>query len=500
MTPTSRPLPNLIARLVLLITMAATPVVHAGESFRLTALDRLARTGNAISAMVVNLSTGETIATLDAGQRLLPASVTKLYTAAAALRHWGADYTFTTRLLTTGTLHGDTIDGDLILLGSGDPAFDHDDLARLASLLGSRGITQVTGRLIVNTSLFGAIQCVTRDRCEARDASRHSYDAPLSAAGVDFSNVTVDVLPSLKPGAPAAVALHPVTMPMFRLEAHVATVAPDAPAAVAMTRHDSGNHDILIVSGKVPAGGAPVHRYRSVSDPNRFTGQMLRGLLRRAGIEVTGSDAVDARPPAAGAKTVAEVNGLPLAEQVRRMLLYSNNYMADMFALDLLRDTSPDQPAELHAAGSLLSRFAATTDTDSRFGGHHQTPPLLQSGSGLTVGNRLAADDLVALLDSMYHDAANFPAFLGALTVPGQTPVKTLKEAGDTAWLTRIAAKTGSLSEPVGVFSLAGYFRFDNGEWGAFAVVVNSQQPSHTLRGQALRAIRDDLERLLASH
>lgn len=484
-----------------LFLLVAMPGVRADDGFRLTALERLAKENTSVSALVVNLSTGRPVTALDSGRRLLPASVTKLYTAAAALGHWGADHRFHTRLVTTGQLGAGVLHGDLLLVGAGDPTLDHDDLARLASLLSSRGIRRVTGRLVVNTSLFGSIECVTRDRCEARDATRHSYDAPLSAAGVDFSNVTVDVIPALTAGRPAAVALHPVDMPMFLLQAHVATAAADTPAALAMSRRERDGRDVLRVTGSVPAGGPPLQRYRSVSDPNRFTGEMLRGLLARAGITVDGKTAVDATPVPAAARTVAEIEGLPLAEQVRQMLVYSNNYMADLLALDLAREQEPAAPPGLHAAGALLSRYASEVNAASRFDGTAPpAAPVLRSGSGLTTGNRLSARDLVNLLDSVYLDAADFPAFLGALTVPGQTPVRTLKEHGDDAWKTRIAAKTGSLSEPVGVFSLAGYLRFNNGEWGAFAMLVNSRQPSHALRGQALAAIRSDLERLLSQH
>ncbi|MEJ2060931.1 MAG: D-alanyl-D-alanine carboxypeptidase, partial [Gammaproteobacteria bacterium] len=106
------------------------PGLGLAQGFELKSLAALKGQGIDVSAEIVNLSQGRFIGALNPDQRLLPASVTKLYTAAAALQQWGAAHTFKTRLLMHGRLRGDTLQGDLILLGSGDPTFDHDDLAR----------------------------------------------------------------------------------------------------------------------------------------------------------------------------------------------------------------------------------------------------------------------------------------------------------------------------------------------------------------------------------
>src|SRR5699024_1516742 len=101
--------------------------------------------------------------------------------------------------------------------------------------------------------------------------------------------------------------------------------------------------------------------------------------------------------------------------------------------------------------------------------------PNLTSGSGLSVSNRLSARHLVALLNHMYHQPALFPAFYGAIPVPESSATNTLKH-GNQAWLTRLVAKTGTLTEPVTVRALAGYFRLRNGDFGAFAVIINGTQ------------------------
>ena len=99
-----------IAGLALLaLVVAARPAMAAP----LEQLKALASQGAAVSVRVVDLNDGRTLAAMNAGVALTPASVSKLYTAAAALEQWGADYRFTTRVLYTGEIHAGELRGRL---------------------------------------------------------------------------------------------------------------------------------------------------------------------------------------------------------------------------------------------------------------------------------------------------------------------------------------------------------------------------------------------------
>ncbi len=248
----------------------------------------------------------------------------------------------------------------------------------------------------------------------------------------------------------------------------------------------------------MPAGSGPAYLYQSVSDPERFSGEMLVAALYQAGTPVDGSVAVAAA--GADARELAEVEGQPLGEQLRQMLSFSNNYIADVLALDLLRDDSTNAPLDLKAAGDRLAAFAAEVNAESPFSGASpRVSPTLHSGSGLTVGNRLSARELIALLDHVYRRYGDFPAFLRAMSDLDRPRSRPWASGGE-AWLTRIAAKTCSLDDPLTVFALAGYFRFRDGRWGAFALLINDRPGRRRIdRNQALGAIRQDLQRLLAA-
>jgi serine-type D-Ala-D-Ala carboxypeptidase/endopeptidase (penicillin-binding protein 4) len=77
------------------------------------------------------------------------ASLTKSATTLAALKTWGFDKKFDTNIvkLPDSKIQGDTLVGDLIIQGAGDPLFVWEDAQALAHTLNKMGIKQVSGNL-----------------------------------------------------------------------------------------------------------------------------------------------------------------------------------------------------------------------------------------------------------------------------------------------------------------------------------------------------------------
>lgn len=86
--------------------------------------------------------------------RYVPASVTKLFTALAALDALGPDATFPTELLGSGPVRDGVLHGDLVLRGSGDPELSRADLATLVAQLRAAGVSTVEGGLQFDDSAF----------------------------------------------------------------------------------------------------------------------------------------------------------------------------------------------------------------------------------------------------------------------------------------------------------------------------------------------------------
>src|SRR5437588_7990190 len=132
-----------------------------------------------------SLDSGKPIFELNPRELFVPGSTTKLLTEGTALELLGGDYRFHTRVYRTGPIkNGGTLDGDLVLVASGDSnlsnriqpdgtlAFEDQDhsyggpdskglagdsllvLREFARQIADKGIRRVNGKLLVDVTLF----------------------------------------------------------------------------------------------------------------------------------------------------------------------------------------------------------------------------------------------------------------------------------------------------------------------------------------------------------
>lgn len=463
-------------------------LAHAGgHSGVFDPLSDWQKQGVAVTAMAYDLTTKQPLAELNADKRLVPASLSKLFVAAAALGHWGSDKTFRTRLMTNGHIKGGTLKGDLALLGGGDPGLVSERLWSLIGQLQLRGVKQVAGDLLVDTALFGKQTCATSDRCQARSHSRNAYNAGLSAAGVNYGSWCVKVLPASAVGQPATVTTCPFNFASVDVDAKVETVTKGRKLHLRRVTDPKDHRDRLVVSGQIGVQQAPTELYVSAGNASRQAGVILKSQLALAGITLSGRVRVvndgDYRT------LLASRQSLPLATLVKHTLNYSNNYMADVLTLDLLAEAYPGKDVTPAAAGKHLleqvkQQLAPATLKESKVAAR------LANGSGLSIKNRLSAADLVTLLHGVYDDPAIFPAFVGGLTVPAYSVLGILR-GPNALWQRRVMAKSGSLNEPHTVYGVAGFARGLNNHWIAFAVLVNgTDKHPHMPYSKSMRYLR----------
>ncbi len=165
------------------------------------------------SCVVVRAETREVSATR-ASRPLIPASNMKLLVAAAALDVLGADYRFTTSLI--GNRVGDTIVGNLWLVGGGDPVLSTRAypptqlypttsptfLDSLADELRASGINKITGSVVGDESRYDDERYVPT----WGDGIRAIEAGPLGALMVDDGTLLGDPFKPAQPAVGAATA------------------------------------------------------------------------------------------------------------------------------------------------------------------------------------------------------------------------------------------------------------------------------------------------------
>lgn len=467
-------------------TLLISPVALADFS----RLAQLQQKGFAISAEARLIDAPKaTLGSINSQELRSPASVTKAYLAAAALSRFGPQHRFTSRLASLGELDGNgVLQGDLIFDGGGDPGLTSEDLWRLVQRLQQAGVREVRGALVVNQWRFGPVECLTTDRCEARTRVTNSYSAPLSSAGVNFGSWCVNVAPATRPGQPARITHCDGPSSLVRVDNGVVTRPDNSGTELSAERITDASGDLMRISGQISTNARARDIYRGASDSAEQTAQTLHAMLTRAGIAITDAPRVSAERPPQWAQTLAAVDGKPLQELLLRTMNYSNNYMADVLALNLVETPR----AELRQAGQALESFA------NGLPGHGSA--TFESGSGLTTSNRTSAHGVNVMLESMFHETALFPSFVATFQSPVNGVMRFIRRGSDT-FQNNVMIKTGTLNQPFSVRAAAGYFRTASGRWGVFSIMVNGNASTPYLSwSDVLAPLSQDLDAMILTH
>ncbi|MGP9765044.1 D-alanyl-D-alanine carboxypeptidase/D-alanyl-D-alanine endopeptidase [Halomonas sp. AOP13-D3-9] len=421
-------------------------------------------------------------------RQLSPASVTKAYLSAAALNRFGPQHRFTSQLVSTASIDNGVLRGDLVFEGGGDPGLTTENLWRLVQRLHLAGVREVDGALVVSQWRFGSVDCITTDRCNALNRVANAYSAPLSSAGVNFGSWCVNVAPATSAGAPAQVGLCDSQTSLITIDNQVVTRPANSGTEISAERITDERGDVMRLTGQISTNATARDVYRGAGDAAETTAQVLMGMLNQAGIQVREPWRVSSSQPPGSAQRLAAVDSQPLQELLLRIMNYSNNYMADVLALDLVETPQ----AQLRQAGQAIETFAQSLP------GHG--PLTLYSGSGLTTENRTSAQGVNVMLENMFRQSSLFPSFVAAFQSPANGVMRFIRR-GSSTFQNNVMIKTGTLNQPFAVRAAAGYFRTAQGRWGVFSVMVNGNSSTPYLSwSEVLDPLSLDLEAMILAN
>jgi D-alanyl-D-alanine carboxypeptidase/D-alanyl-D-alanine-endopeptidase (penicillin-binding protein 4) len=432
--------------------------------------------GNVESILVQRLSDGKVVYSSGPERSLTPASVTKVITSAALLHYFGPAHTFKTRFYHSGLRSGDVIQGNLYVKGDGDPLVINEKLWQLAADLRHLGVRSFTGDLIIDNGLFDNEK---RDssRQDGIKASDRAYDAPVSAFGLNFNTLPIAVSPSDKPGQKGRVGFDPYPIPNLPLINNTSTTT-GVKSSIQAVRQSRGNQSTLVVSGSIGAQAPMVKVYRSMGDAVTEGGEQLRAFLEASGILIHGKVKEGSTP--VSAKLLYTLESYDLGFIVRGLNHYSNNYIADMLVKRLGAAFPERGEADSAGSGTLKNGVSAIERFLREEVGIKDKFEII-NGSGLDNRNRFSAEQIVKVLTYMHQHMELYPEFLASFPASGLTGTleKRFKKLGDGEIQGLVRAKTGTLSQPVSVSSLAGYMGHPKHGMLAFAILNNGQSPGN---------------------
>jgi len=422
------------------------------------------------SVMLVRLGDGHPVTLFEdqAAKPLVPASNLKLITTSAAMQKLGADFKFRTMLLAH--------DGDLVLVGDGDPSFGDAELLKKvgwdvqtvfdtwAKGLAARGLRSAR-RLLVDDSIFDT---EFLNPNWPADQEQKRYVAEVAGMNLNTNCLDVFVMPGRAGGL-----VHFVTDPHTNYFTIKNSCVSGSRNSVWLSRTPDTNE--LILRGET-AGANQVPVSVTIHDPPLFAASVLADSLESAGISV-GSVARDrtAREKYLHGEpgwTLLAQNTTPLTQVMARANKDSMNLYAEC--------TCKRLGAAVYGVGSWANGTAAVGQFLQELGvpadQYH-----LDDGCGLSKENAISANLMVTVLA---HDffSPNAKAFMDTMAIAGVDGTMETRFHADELH-GRVLAKSGFVN---GVSCLSGFLHARDGGWYGFSILFNDVPAGGTSQAKAI--------------
>jgi D-alanyl-D-alanine carboxypeptidase/D-alanyl-D-alanine-endopeptidase (penicillin-binding protein 4) len=434
------------------LSIGAAEAAEQGLASRLDAvLQNRALRGAQIGALVVSREDGRVLYQRAADRALIPASNQKILTSVAMLSALGPTYRFQTEVYADAPLDAEGGVGVLAIRGHGDPALTSEQMWRLAANLRLLGLRRVRKGLLLDASAFDD----ERWHPSWGAISARAYHAPVAALSANYGAFSVTVEPGAKAGQPTRVRLDP-PVAYLRLKNRATTGGRRAPVSLVVDRRIVGTAEEVVVSGVARASSPSKNFPRSVLDPVRYAGSVLRMQLEANGIVVEGQNRLGRVTESM--TLLEEFEGKSLAEIVKLFLKYSNNAMGEglVKALDVHNGGVGSWSTGVAALRAELVRLGLDVDSLS-----------IVDGSGLSYDNRVTPRALVAALRIGEASFRFGPEFLAALPIAAADGTLEKRTASSAH---QVRAKTGLLTQ---MTALSGYAETADGEQRVFSILVN---------------------------
>jgi serine-type D-Ala-D-Ala carboxypeptidase/endopeptidase (penicillin-binding protein 4) len=331
---------------------AKAPVALGSASGVVTA----AKLGGVTGFYVAEVATGRVLEQENAGALVPPASVIKSMTALYALDRLGPAHRFRTEVRALGVMRQGRLEGDLVLVGGGDPMLDSDELGDLVASLAAAGLREVSGRFLAYAGALPEFDRITEDQ-----PVQVGYNPGLSGLCLNFNRVNFEWT---KGGASVAMnARGERYVPDVRM-ARMKVVERDSP--VFAYRMAPGVEDWSVARVALRKPGS---RWLPVRQVALYVAEVFSALCAAQGIKLKPPEVVRDLP--ASGQVLAGHDSPELTDILRQMLRFSTNITAE--AVGLAASGAPSRGA---SASAMVDWARAELGPLAHLGDHSGLGPL----------------------------------------------------------------------------------------------------------------------------
>lgn len=407
-----------------------------------------------LSVYAVNIDTNEVILSWNSSTPKNPASVMKLLTTAVALDTLGPTYRWHTDFYLSGTLENETLNGDLIIKGYGDPSLTSEKIWGMLKDLRKKGIKNITGDLLLDDSYFSHPNYVPgafdneplRTYNVGPNALMFNFKAIEFHVEADIENDSVNIIQDPKLESLSVInKLIPIEGGCEGFQRGIRMV----PNKV---------FNKLTFMGTFPASCKDFSLYRSMLSHNEYTYALFKDIWHQVGGDFSGNwrniifDALDEPFFSHDSETLAQV--------IANINKHSNNVMTRNLLLTLAAERY-NSPATQKKGRMVIDEWLEVK-TLNRAGFDYD------NGAGLSRHSRLTAEQIVEILLEVYKGPF-MPEFMASLSLSGLDGTM-LERFSDEELTGKLHVKTGMINH---VSSIAGYMYSKDGKRYSFAIIQN---------------------------
>lgn len=384
-----------------------------------------------------------------------PASVIKLVTTYAALEILGPNHTWQTNFYALGETQGETLNGDLLMLGSGDPFLVQEKLLHILNGIQTRGIKHINGDFVIDNSIFSKELGTTAD---FDNEPLRAYNVFPDAALLNFNTMNLIFYPEKD-------RLKIFTEPANdNLEIRNLVQLSNSSCRgflkkINMKVSTENMKTVLTVSGKYPKACGERQLLRSFINKPNYSFGIFKSMWESLGGTVKGNGFYTAFDK----KALSKLNPIyvHLSEPLNRMIEYINKYSNNVMTRQLFLQIGFEKsnPATKQDARLVISDWLKSKGIQAQ-------ELYIDNGAGLSRDTRISAITLAQLLEKALK-SPYAPEYLSSIAIAGVdgTMRKRVKELPKGS----MRIKTGLLKN---VRSMAGYV---NSQSGKQYVIVSLQ-------------------------
>jgi len=437
--------------------------------------------------VIKSLITGEVWYEQNADKMFMPASNEKILTSSAALIELGPDFTFETYLTFNGEVKDSVLDGDIVILGNGDPTLYNrfnnnpkDVFIKWAEDLKKMGIKKITGNIIGDDNAFDDDHLGYGWSFDGLDAW---YSAEVGALQLNENNVDLRIIPPLTMND--SLQIIPNLLSRYYKIKNQTEIIDTGRTRISVERLFGSN--TIFIKGYVKVGDQPFEETPSLTNPTLFYIVVLKEVFEEEGIEITG-EAVDCDVIENWSHEPGDFNLIaihkspPLSEILSGLMKRSQNLYAETMVRVLGWKES--------GLGSFQNGKKVVEKTLKNNFGIEPGTYAFMDGSGLTRYNYISPNQIVKIMEGMTKHKY-WEVWRDALPIAGIDGTLRNRMKGTSAE-GNVRAKTGTISN---VRGLSGYITTADGEQLVFSFLVNG----HLLSSKDTEDVTDSVLEMIAS-